>query len=60
MKVDINGKRLNLISVYAPNNPSDRRKFFSDSLSAHLSLDSQNIVAGDFNCEESISMEHSL
>lgn len=46
---------LKIFSVYAPNNPSERRDFFTNSLAAHLDLTSKHIILGDFNCVMNLS-----
>ena len=41
--------KINLVNVYAPTNPTKRGIFFQ-SLVPYLFLNSQLILAGDFNC----------
>ena len=50
--VTFNGLRLNLVNIYAPTNPSERKVFF-DSLPDFFFPHSLKIVGGDFNCFES-------
>ena len=57
LKFRVDGKLLNIVSVYAPTNPTDRKRFYLDELKNHLALDCDNIVAGDFNCVESIALD---
>ena len=44
--------RYNLINVYAPTNPRERKSFYED-LHEFMFPDSIKIIAGDFNCFES-------
>ena len=55
--IDINGQKIRLVCVYAPNHPTGRQRFRSDELSALLSQTSKNIVAGDFNCVHSFASD---
>ena len=41
----------NLVNIYAPTNPTERKRFF-DSISDYFFLNSVKILAGDFNCVE--------
>ena len=49
--------KIRIICVYAPNSPLERKNFFLEELPPCLSTDHQNIVAGDFNCVESIKLD---
>ena len=55
--IDINGQKIRLVCVYAPNHPTGRQRLRSDELSASLSQTSKNIVAGDFNCVHSFASD---
>ena len=48
----LNGLRLNLVNIYAPTNPSER-KVFSDTLPDFFFPHALKIIGGDFNCFES-------
>ena len=51
------GKHVNFVSAYAPNNPSSRREFYQDILPNYFEASIPSILAGDFNCVESLSMD---
>ena len=53
----VSGKQVNLVSACAPNNPSCRRESFQDILQNYLETDVTNILAGDFNCVDSIPLD---
>ena len=55
--VEINGCVTRLVCVYAPNHPSGRQRFFAEDLSACLSQSDNNVIAGDFNCVHSFSLD---
>ena len=42
----------NFVNIYAPTNPSERKRFF-ESLPDYFFPDSVKVIAGDFNCIES-------
>lgn len=44
----------NLVNIYAPTNPSERKRFFN-TISDYFFPNSVKILAGDFNCIESAS-----
>ena len=44
----------NLVNIYAPTNPSEKKRFF-DTISDYFFPNSVKILAGDFNCIESAS-----
>ena len=48
----LNGLRLNLVNIYAPTNPSERKVFF-DTIPDFFFPHSLKIIGGDFNCFES-------
>lgn len=45
--------RYNLVNVYAPTNPTERKCFY-DTLPDYFFLNSIKIIAGDFNCIKSV------
>ena len=42
-------EREKIINIYAPNNPSDRKRYIKH-LSQYLDEEYSQIIAGDFNC----------
>ena len=49
LKLDINDQKIQILNIYAPNNPSERKKFIK-RLSEYLDDTCCHILAGDFNC----------
>ena len=53
----ISGKQINMVSAYAPNNPACRRQFFQEVMPNFLEPSMPNILAGDFNCVDSLPLD---
>ena len=51
--INIDDLDIQLLNVYAPNVPKDRRNFF-DSLSEYIKSHTPFIMGGDWNCNENI------
>ena len=49
LKLEINEKHIQILNIYAPNNPSDRKRYINH-LSQFLDEEYSHIIAGDFNC----------
>lgn len=49
----INGTRINLVNIYSPTYPTERKTFFQ-LLDPFLFPNSRLILAGDFNCYDSV------
>ena len=47
--LELDGRTLNIINIYAPQTDSERRIFFS-GLDNFISEDFENIIGGDYNC----------
>ena len=50
--VDLFDLRINLINIYAPVNPTERKSFF-DNLHEYFIPSDSIIIGGDFNCYDS-------
>ena len=46
-----------MVSAYAPNNPACRRQFFQEVMPNFLEPSMPNILAGDFNCVDSLPLD---
>ena len=51
--ISLNNIRINLLNIYAPTNPAERKIFFQ-SLRPFLFPHSRLVIAGDINCYDSI------
>ena len=49
LDLTVNGNRIRLINIYAPNNPSDRVTFFK-SIENYLVTNRALSLGGDLNC----------
>ena len=47
-KIEINETQIQIINIYAPNNPTERKQFIN-SINNIIDINSINIIAGDFN-----------
>ena len=47
--ISVDKSKYHLVNIYAPNNGSERIKFF-EKLSDFIASDCENLLAGDFNC----------
>ena len=56
VKINLEGKTLQIINFYAPNNHSDRKEFF-DSLWPFSFRNIESIVAGNFNCVPDVALD---
>lgn len=53
----VNNQMVRFINVYAPNNPQDRIYFFNERVEQLLATDNTIVMAGDFNCIDSVSKD---
>lgn len=53
----ISGTKFNFLSVYAPNEPAARRFFYNNDFPTFFSNSAANIIAGDFNCVDSLGLD---
>ena len=49
LKLEINEQQIQILNIYAPNNPSERKRYIKQ-LSQYLDEAYCHIIAGDFNC----------
>lgn len=54
--ININGTIMNLMNIYAPTGPKERKEFF-ESLRQYQPGDQNLLLAGDFNCIENLDLD---
>ena len=59
LKIDINGHKIQIINIYAPNNSVERKRFYNN-MSTVFDDEYAHILAGDFNCTQDNTIDRSL